>query len=64
MPGIPGGFELIILAFIVLLLFGKRIPGAMRSLGQSITEFKKGVSDTSKDENSSTPSETPGSSEA
>ena len=55
-PGIPGGFELIILAFIVLLLFGKRIPGAMRSLGQSITEFKKGVS--------STPSETPGSSEA
>ena len=44
-PGVPGGFELVIIAGIVLLLFGKRLPGVMRSLGQSIVEFKKGVKD-------------------
>lgn len=41
--GMPGWPELLIVAAIVLLLFGKRLPGAMRSLGQSIVEFKKGV---------------------
>lgn len=35
--------ELIIIAIIVLLLFGNRLPSVMRSLGQSITEFKKGT---------------------
>ena len=49
MPGIP---ELIIVAVIVLLLFGKRLPGAMRSLGSSITEFKKGINDPDSDPNS------------
>ena len=39
-PGLP---EIVILLVIVLLLFGKRLPGAMRSVGQSIVEFKKGV---------------------
>ncbi|MEW4528573.1 twin-arginine translocase TatA/TatE family subunit [Maioricimonas sp. JC845] len=39
----PGPYQLIILAIIVLLLFGKRLPDTMRSLGRSITEFKKGV---------------------
>ena len=43
-PGIPGPFELLIIALVVLLLFGKRLPGAMRSLGRSVVEFKKGVS--------------------
>jgi len=38
-------WELMIFLFIVLLLFGgKRIPGIARSLGKSITEFKKGIS--------------------
>jgi len=35
--------ELIILAVIILLLFGSRLPSVMRSLGMSVTEFKKGV---------------------
>ena len=42
-PGVPGYVEVLILGFIVLLLFGKRLPSVMRSLGTSIVEFKKGV---------------------
>ena len=38
--GIP---ELLILAFILLILFGNKLPGMMRSLGQGVVEFKKGV---------------------
>jgi sec-independent protein translocase protein TatA len=43
MFGAPGLTEILIVCFIVLLLFGKRLPGVMRSLGTSIVEFKKGV---------------------
>lgn len=44
-----GGYEWIIFLVIALLLFGKRLPGAMRSVGQSITEFKKGMNEVPKD---------------
>ena len=40
-----GPMEMCIVGGIALLLFGSRLPGAMRSLGQSVTEFKKGVRD-------------------
>jgi sec-independent protein translocase protein TatA len=33
----------LILALILLLLFGDRLPKAMRSLGRGVVEFKKGV---------------------
>lgn len=46
----PSLWELVIVGAIALLLFGKRIPTLMRSLGQSITEFKKGVSGTETEE--------------
>lgn len=35
--------ELLIVGFIVLILFGSRLPSVMRSLGQGVVEFKKGV---------------------
>lgn len=37
----PG--ELAILAVILLLLFGSRLPSVMRGMGQGVTEFKKGL---------------------
>ncbi len=42
-PGMPGPLELVVIAFIILLLFGKRLPDLMGSLGRSIVEFKKGT---------------------
>ncbi len=48
-----GPWELAIVGFIVLLLFGNRLPNVMRSLGQSITEFKKGSREEDKDSDSS-----------
>jgi sec-independent protein translocase protein TatA len=40
-----GPMELVIFAVVVLLLFGTRLPGAMRSLGRGVVEFKKGLND-------------------
>ena len=37
---IPGGYELIVVLFVVLLLFGgKKIPELARGLGKGIREF-------------------------
>lgn len=44
--GFPGGTELVVIAVVVLLLFGgRKIPEMMRGLGTGIKEFKKGVSE-------------------
>lgn len=36
--------QLAVVGLIALLLFGKRLPEVMRSLGKGITEFKRGMS--------------------
>ena len=41
--GAPGPVELLIILFVILLLFGgKKLPGLARSLGRSLSEFKRG----------------------
>jgi sec-independent protein translocase protein TatA len=43
---IPGGWELILILAVVLLLFGStRLPQLARGMGKSISEFKKGISE-------------------
>jgi sec-independent protein translocase protein TatA len=34
---------MLLVALVVLLLFGNRLPSVMRSLGRGVTEFKKGI---------------------
>ncbi len=43
MFSMPGGWEWIIILIVELLIFGKRLPEVMKSLGRGIVEFKKGV---------------------
>jgi len=46
MPQIPGGLELVLILAVVLLLFGgKKIPELAKGLGQGIKNFKKSVKD-------------------
>ncbi len=41
-----GGTEMLVIGLIALLLFGaKRVPELGRGLGRSISEFKKGLSE-------------------
>lgn len=46
---VPGWLELVVVMMIFLLLFGNRLPGTMRSLGQSLTQFKKGMKENEDD---------------
>lgn len=44
--GLPGGSEVFLILFVILLLFGaKKLPELSRSLGRSLGEFKKGKED-------------------
>jgi len=42
--------EMLVIALVILLLFGNRLPSVMRSLGRGVVEFKKGLSDQGDDE--------------
>jgi len=35
--------EWMVIGFIALLFFGNRLPSVMRSVGQGVSEFKKGI---------------------
>jgi sec-independent protein translocase protein TatA len=55
----PGGWEWVIILFIVLLLFGARkLPDLAGSMGRSIREFRKAAHDADDDE-ASTDEDTP-----
>jgi sec-independent protein translocase protein TatA len=43
--------ELAIVGVVAVLLFGSRLPSVMRSLGKSVTEFKRGLHDVTEDAN-------------
>ena len=45
LAGMPGGYEVWIILVVILLLFGRRIPQVARSLGQGISQFKKGLTE-------------------
>lgn len=44
-----GAYDALIVAAVALLLFGTRLPSVMRSLGQGVNEFKKGLKESSEE---------------
>ena len=50
LAAMPGGWEMVVIALVILVLFGaKKLPELARGLGQGIKEFK-GAVDGAKDE--------------
>lgn len=49
--GMPGGWELILIVFVLLLIFGStKLPQLARGMGKSINEFKRGLGEGREDE--------------
>jgi len=44
----PGPMEMVVILVVAVLLFGKRLPEIARGMGKSVTEFKKGLHETTK----------------
>jgi len=53
--GLPGGWELVaILAIVILLFGGKKIPELAKGIGSGIRNFKKAVKEDDKEETTTT----------
>jgi sec-independent protein translocase protein TatA len=48
--GMPGPFEMIIIAGLALLVFGKRLPSVGRDLAMGIRGFQQGLKSTGKED--------------
>lgn len=61
--GMPGGMEMVLIAFVILLLFGgKKLPELMKGLGKGIKEFnnaKASIESEVKESMRETPSKQP-----
>lgn len=48
--GVFGPWEIVIIAFVILLLFGgRKIPELMKGLGKGVRSFKEGINDVEKE---------------
>ncbi len=48
--GFVGGWEVVIIALVILLLFGgRKIPELMRGIGKGVKSFKDGMKDVEKE---------------
>ena len=47
--GMPGPFEMMIIAGVALMIFGKRLPSVGRDLALGIRGFQQGMKDAGKD---------------
>lgn len=56
---LPGNAELIIVLVVAVLLFGSRLPKIARNMGQAQKEFKKGLAEGAKDDQSAPPAAPP-----
>ena len=58
--GIPSGMQIILIALVVLLLFGgKKIPELMRGLGKGVKSFKDSVNGVSDEINNAANEDSP-----
>jgi sec-independent protein translocase protein TatA len=55
----PGPFEMMLLAGLGLLIFGKRLPEVGRNIGKGIVEFKKGLKEAENSINDDPPASLP-----
>ncbi|HYO08808.1 MAG TPA: twin-arginine translocase TatA/TatE family subunit [Tepidisphaeraceae bacterium] len=55
----PGPFEMMLIAGLGLLIFGKRLPEVGRNIGKGIIEFKRGLKEAETEIVSDTPSAPP-----